>query len=170
MKGGARLAVRPVMREIDRWADASLAEVIDHIIETFHRPLPDTLDRVSTLAHAAIEAADPGAERDQLAHAATLLDELREVQLDHIRQEEELVFPWLLSPSRASAGVLVNLLGRDHADIVRLLREIHELVAPIAVARDLAAAVADLAARFRDHLAIENGVLFPRALTFVPGR
>ncbi|MCE9576689.1 MAG: hemerythrin domain-containing protein, partial [Deltaproteobacteria bacterium] len=97
------------------------------------------------------------------------LDELREVQLAHLRQEEELVFPWLRSLSRASAGVLINVLGRDHADIARLLREVRELVAPIAGAAALVAAVDGLASAFRAHLALENGVLFPRALAFEPG-
>lgn len=158
------------MREDERWATASIGDLIDHIIDAYHRPLPAALAHVCALARAHIPGLAP-ADRQRLDRAGDALDELREVQLAHLRQEEELVFPWLRSASRASAGVLVNALGRDHADIGRLLREVRELVAPIAgeVARALAEALDALAAGFRAHLALENGVLFPRALAFEPG-
>jgi iron-sulfur cluster repair protein YtfE (RIC family) len=160
---GAALAEPVPMGEDERWAAASIDELIDHIIETYHRPLPAALDQACALARQPI-AGLVAADRARLDRAAAALDELRETELAHLRQEEDLVFPWLRSRDRASAGVLVNVLGRDHADITRLLREVRALIAPIAAVRVLVEAVDRLAAACRDHLALENGVLFPRAL------
>ena len=161
------LAELAAMREHERWATASIDELIDHIIETYHRPLPAALAQACALARVARPDL-AAAERARLDRAGDALDELREVQLAHLQQEEELVFPWLRSANRASAGVLINVLGRDHVDISRLLRDVRELVAAIPGVEALIAAVDGLASSFRTHLALENGVLFPRALAFVP--
>ena len=124
----------------DRWENAPLGDLIDYIVRAYHRPLPVTLARLAAHAH--------GTRRAKL-------ERLRELVVDHMREEEELVFPWLRSPQSRTAGMLVHLLERDHREIEGVLGELE------GASGELDEVVRTLRELFR----LEGQVLFPRALT-----
>jgi len=145
-----------------RWDEAPLGALIDHIVETYHRPLPGMLTRLAAAATAALGAT-----------FAAQIDDLKGLLLDHMRREEELVFPWLRRPSPGSAGVLVTLLEREHDDAVRCVRELRQTLADLAAAPratndSLTAQLRDLEQALEEHVTLENQVLFPRALAASP--
>jgi regulator of cell morphogenesis and NO signaling len=149
-----------------RWEHASIDELIDHIVDTYHRPLPGALACAAAAVRAALDA-QTARDRANLARAAATLERITELLIEHQRQEEELVFPWLRSPERASAGLLVSLLERDHHEIERLIADLGGLASSIehgAEQRPFAASLVELAAALHRHLDLENHVLFPRAL------
>jgi iron-sulfur cluster repair protein YtfE (RIC family) len=157
--------------ELARWEHAPLDELIDHIIDTYHRPLPGALACAAAAVRAALDA-QTARDRAKLGRAATTLERITELLLEHQRQEEELVFPWLRSRDRASAGLLVSLLERDHREIEREIAELGALAASLdhdALRRPFAAALAGLAEELHQHLDLENRVLFPRALAAALG-
>ncbi len=139
------------MDDLRRWEHAPISDLIDYIVRAYHRPLPATLARLVSLAPRG---------RDQLEH-------LRDLVVEHLREEEELVFPWLRSRERSSAGVLVHLLERDHREIERSLGELDVLVDIADASREaraFAIAFREIAGALRALFRFENTVLFPRAL------
>jgi len=145
------------------WDEAPLGALIDHIVATYHRPLPAMLARLQAAARQALGA--------QLTER---IDELRGLLLDHLRREEELVFPWLRRPSPGAAGVLVSLLEHEHGDAVRCVRDLRRTVASLAGASaEMTRAVTNelrvLEAALEEHIQLENQVLFPRALAASAG-
>ena len=141
-----------------RWDDAPLGALIDYIVATFHRPLPDTLLEIEALAKSAFGVA--------LADAVA---ELRDLLVEHMHREEELVFPWLRRRSPNGAGLVVNLLEHEHGDTFRRVRAIHALVddrgatAPRSLGV-LKRRLRELELVLGEHIRLENEVLFPRAL------
>lgn len=142
----------------DRWNDAPLGALIDHIVATYHRPLPEALRRLRILARGGLAR-----ELDDRLAA------LGELLLEHTHREEELVFPWLRRSVQHGAGVLVTLLEHEHGDVVRQLAELRAMTsAPGASAsgsrRALSSHLGALQVALVEHLRLESCVLFPRAL------
>ncbi|MCA9675820.1 MAG: hemerythrin domain-containing protein [Kofleriaceae bacterium] len=143
------------------WDDAPLGALIDHIVATYHRPLPAMLARLRALAARGVDGA-----------VVAGLQDLSSLLLDHMRREEELVFPWLRRRSRNTAGVLVNLLEHEHVDAVHRVQKLHVLAgagehdAPVAPrgGGPLVELLRELEHALVAHIALENQVLFPRGL------
>jgi regulator of cell morphogenesis and NO signaling len=169
----ALLRIRPVSQadERARWEQAPLDELIDHIVDTYHRPLPGALACAAAAVRAALDA-QTARDRANLARTAATLERITELLLEHQRQEEELVFPWLRSRDRATAGLPVSLLEREHHEIERQIAELGALAASIdhdAERRPFATALGALAQALHEHIELENRVLFPRALAAARG-
>jgi iron-sulfur cluster repair protein YtfE (RIC family) len=122
-----------------RWEHAPIGDLIDYIVRAYHRPLPAAIARIAAGARGAARVA---------------IERLRELVVEHLREEEELVFPWLRSPQSRTAGVLVHLLERDHREIEGALDALD--------AGD--AEIAELARTLRELFRLEGSILFPRAL------
>lgn len=141
-----------------RWDDAPLGALIDYIVTTYHRPLPDTLLEIEALAKSAFGAA-----------LADGVADLRELLVEHMRREEELVFPWLRRRSPNGAGLVVNLLEHEHGDTFHRVRAMHALVdgrggrAPRSLGA-LKRRLRELELVLGEHIRLENEILFPRAL------
>ena len=139
--------------DLARWENAPLDELIDHIVAAYHRPLAAAIARLSAAA--------------QTGTVARLSERLGDLLVEHQRQEEELVFPWLRSRNRSTAGVLVSLLERDHREIDGLLDALNDAAASCegrAAPDDFARELDALIEHLHRHFELENHVLFPRAL------
>ena len=171
---GARLAAGPTVTHADelaRWEQAPIEDLIDHIVDTYHRPLPGALACAAAAIRAGLDA-QGARDRANLARAAASLERITELLLEHQRQEEELVFPWLRSRDRTSAGLLVSLLERDHHEIEREIADLGALAASIdhdGERRPFATTLGALADELHRHIELENRVLFPRALATALG-
>lgn len=153
------------------------ADLIRHILDRFHRPLRSELAAIEDLLDT--EVSDETIEALR-ATFATLSDEL----LSHMQKEERVLFPHVLEmeeavlagkPWRSALGGItpgvVSVMMREHGSsqlgLVSLRRITDDFVAPNDAGPGRAALYARLAAfeeELRRHIALEDGVLFPRAL------
>ena len=126
------------------WNDRPLAELIDHIVAAYHRPLAAELGRV--------KAAAAGARaREGVATLVQLLE-------DHVDKEEQVIFPWIRSGRGRNAAAPIAILVREHEDARSLVASLRGLEPGLDAALD------DLERRLYPHFHLEDDVLYPRAL------
>lgn len=169
------VAVDAVLAEVAReeatgpaavvWAQRPLSELVDHIVGAFHAV---EQRRMADLQHLLQEAAQRtgGPALDDLVEAfAHLCVELGE----HMAKEETVLFPWLRSGRGALARTPIQVMMMEHDATLRLLNHVRALrlawssAAP-AAAGEVAERLGDLDRHVREHMHLENNVLFPRAL------
>lgn len=153
-----------------RWDERPLGELIDHIVETFHRPLEEELPRLGSMMAAVVRA---HGEKDpvRIPALADVLGELFADLRDHMAREEDAVFPWIRSGRGDTAGPPVAALVDDHRAAAEALARIRELTDGFTPPPDACATWSSLYQglrvfdrTLRHHVHLENNVLFPRAL------
>lgn len=144
----------------ESWAHRPLPEVIDFILETYHRPLLPELQRLGELAQQA----------DQ-PEVLQVFDELRGELEQHLQKEERVLFPWLRSGRGASAGAPVRVMLMEHESTKGWLRELRALIGRYQVSgaeetplAQLCQGLVRLERDLLDHIRLEEEVLFPRGL------
>jgi len=153
-----------------RWDEASLTDLIDHILATYHEPLREELPRLEAMARKVHEVhgeKDPERLKEILDTLLALEAEL----FSHMRKEEEILFPMIAAGRGAMAMGPVSVMEAEHDEAGRMLRRFAELTdgyAPPDGAcntwRALYAGLADLEKAMHVHIHLENNILFPRAL------
>lgn len=151
------------------WNDAPLADVVDHILTHFHRPLESMLERLGGLMGKVLEAhgdADPHGSGPLAATLASLDADLR----DHMGKEEQILFPMILAGNGPGAEMPMQVMEAEHRAAEGLLERLRELTrgytvpeAACPTRRALIEGLGDLDADLQAHIAIEDEVLFPRA-------
>ncbi len=152
------------------WDTAPLDDLIDHIIETYHRSLEQELPRLEGMlakVHRVHSEKDP-------QRLGELLDVFRDLQaelMDHMVKEEKILFPMIQSGEGRSASGPVSAMEHEHDSAGNALRRIRSLTddyTPRADAcntwRALWASLEQLETDLHQHIHLENNVLFPRAL------
>jgi iron-sulfur cluster repair protein YtfE (RIC family) len=138
-----------------RWSDRPLSEVIEHVITAFHAVTPGLFARAEAelriLAGAAATAA--------LAELAALRDE----HTAHMAKEEAVLFPWILSPRARTAAAPIRAMQLEHGDALARLDELRRL-ADAALGDVRSPRLDELERSLRDHIRLEDEILFPRAL------
>lgn len=160
---------KPARKNVN-WELRSQADLVDHIVEHYHaglrRDLPSLIERARQV------------EREHAAHAsvprglANLLESLASELESHMMKEERMLFPTLRTGSRGGpVDMPIRMMEREHdshTDELEQIRQLaHDLVAPTdasATWRDLYAGLARLEEELRQHIYLENNVLFARAL------
>lgn len=151
------------------WELRSQAELVDHIEQHYHAGLRSELPRLIDAARAI--------ERDHAGHAAVprgLSDLLAGffASLDsHMMKEERILFPRLRANARGGEiDMPMRMMERehdDHADELAKIRELtRDLTAPADAPPTWSALYGDLVtleADLRQHIYLENNVLFLRA-------
>jgi len=110
----------PQSEEHDRLLTAPLSFIIDHIIEVHHKFVHREEDSIDNLLQKLISA-DPNSKR---VEGLCLLNRTIKFELlNHMRKEEEVLFPAILNLERAAAtrGTKGNLLALKITNRVRLL-------------------------------------------------
>jgi regulator of cell morphogenesis and NO signaling len=152
-------------------ATASITELCDHIVSSHHEPLHSVLPRISELLVKVVRAhgdEDPDVRRLEELFAAT-----RTELEDHMRLEEELVFPACRALDTAGvAAVDAELLARledTHAATGEALRGLRELggdyrldAAHCTTHRVLLHTLAEFELDLHQHIHEENNVLFAK--------
>jgi iron-sulfur cluster repair di-iron protein len=157
--------VAPKKKSIN-WELRSQAEIVDHIISHYHeglrRDLPALVDAARKL-HREHPAA-PGELADELAELYAELD-------GHMLKEETVLFPELRTGARGGQlDMPIRMMERDHESHDERLARIREhtanLTAPADAPpawQDLYAKLAALEADLRQHIYLEDNILFARA-------
>ncbi|HEU0035915.1 MAG TPA: hemerythrin domain-containing protein [Kofleriaceae bacterium] len=159
----------PVAKPV-RWELRSQAELVEHIEQHFHaglrRELPRLIDGARRI------------ERDHAGHASVprgltdLLETFASELESHMQKEERVLFPILRTGSRGGpVDMPIRMMEREHDSHADELAQIRTLTHDLAVPADASAAwqelyagLAQLETELRQHIYLENNVLFARAI------
>jgi regulator of cell morphogenesis and NO signaling len=152
------------------WGERPLEDLVRHLVSAYHIPWRADFPRCLALGR---EVALQYAERDgdRLCALVRVLEALADEFEGHLEREEQVLFPWIAAGRGATAGAPIRVSQTEHRSVIRWLAEIRGLTdnlqAPPASGRDWHALLAGLSvldAQLREHIHLENNVLFPRAL------
>jgi regulator of cell morphogenesis and NO signaling len=149
------------------WLEAPLADLVQHIVHGFHRPLREELPRLEAMSR---KVASVHAERDperRLPAVHSILVGLKAELEDHMAREEQVLFPLLLAHGgEAPLEPFVD----DHTAVggqLARLRQLTDDYQPPADAcntwRALWAGLEALEGAMHEHIHLENNILFPRS-------
>jgi regulator of cell morphogenesis and NO signaling len=162
-------AENPMVGERTRWESAPLDVLVAHIVETYHHRLRLALPDLVTMARRveARHAVKPDCPTGLAAH----LEAMHASVLDHLRKEEQILFPMIVAGmgSRTSAPVHVMELEHEHhgEDLQGVRRLTNDLTPPPDACptwRALYLGLQQLEEELMEHIHLENNVLFRRAL------
>ncbi|MDJ0974271.1 MAG: iron-sulfur cluster repair di-iron protein [Planctomycetota bacterium] len=156
--------------DLKSWVGAPLEELIDHIIEAFHRPLEEELPRIDGMLRKVFEVhGDKDPER--LAELVNTFSALKAELEQHMLKEERILFPLIRQGQGAMAGGPVHVMRLEHdgaGEAIARLRALTDDFTPPAEActtwRALYHALAEFEEAMHTHIHLENNVLFPSAL------
>lgn len=152
------------------WTTAPLTNVVDEIERRFHRPLDAELPRLQAMAQKVLRV---HGEKDpaRFAALAQTVDELIADLLPHLQKEEMILFPMIRQGRGADVGGPVSVMHEEHEAVGALLVKLATLTdnfTPPLIAcntwRALYQGLADLDRDTREHIHVENNILFLRAL------
>ncbi len=166
--------VRGTMDPQVRWDQATLEELVDHILEAYHKPLREELPRLEALTRKVQKVhgdKDPEMFSELVNVFASLKDDLEQ----HMAKEEQILFPMIRAGQGANASGPVSVMEEEHDAAGKALQRIRELTGDYNVPaeacdtwRALWHGLADLEPTMHRHIHLENNILFPRALTETP--
>ncbi|TVR44250.1 MAG: iron-sulfur cluster repair protein YtfE [Planctomycetota bacterium] len=151
------------------WHELPLAEVIDHILVTYHQPHRQELKDLQLMAN---KVEKVHADKDDCPHGlAQLLLQVEVAMLDHMAKEEEILFPLIRAGKGAECRGPVAVMEAEHhdhgANLERLYALTHGFQPPKGACttwRALYMRLEQLNHDLMDRIHLENHVLFPRAL------
>jgi regulator of cell morphogenesis and NO signaling len=160
------------------WRDRPLPDLVRHVVDTHHRFTREALARIKPLMAKVL--ARHNAAHPELETVARTFHRLADELAPHMLREEQVVFPHVLSlyddgpPHRRPFGGLANPVREltvEHETAGSLLDELRILTSSFTAPpqgcgsyRALYAAMDELRRDLMVHVALENQVLFPRAL------
>jgi regulator of cell morphogenesis and NO signaling len=162
------------------WTHAPLHELIDHIVNTYHKTLRADLPRLEAMA--ATVASVHGAKSANLARIQDPLGELSEELQQHMWKEEMILFRAIRAiesgamTSGTGISAPISVMEHEHDHAGQLLAELRRLtddyVVPewgCATVRALYQGLAELESSMHVHVHLENNILFPRAVQLAAG-
>lgn len=152
------------------WNRRPLVELLHHLVTHYHEPERTTLQHLVHLAKLATQTND-GPTKTPIQKLSGEVRALAEELLRHMAKEEQILFPWIASGRGSQAAAPITAMLRDHRDTIQTLARLRKLANNF---RDLDNQVPRLTELYtqlatfdrdiRDHIHLENNVLFPRAL------
>lgn len=167
-EAAAQAPSTPVKRERN-WEMRSQAEIIEHIVSHHHeglrRDLPELVAAARRLERE--QAQHPAAPRGLAETLAELASELEA----HMSSEEGSIFPTLRTGARRGPiDLQIRMMTRDHEAHTASLRRLREQTANLTAPADaspewtrLYAGLAALESNLREHVYLEENILFARA-------
>ena len=155
------------MIDHELWQSASDSDIIDHILPRYHDTHRRQLEELVPLAEkvAGVHAGKFPAEVVSLLH--TIQGEL----LSHMMKEERILFPMLKQGAGRAAAMPVRMMMHEHTEheaaLERLLEVTGNLQAPADACRSwqhLYSLAQELVNDLRDHIDLEDNILFARVL------
>ncbi len=166
----------------ENWTSAPLSDLTNHIRERHHRYVRDFIARVQPLLAKVI--AKWGNNHAELAEIQNFFGEVSREMTMHMRKEEQVLFPYIEAVERAAGGNgsveppffqtvrnPIQAMMREHDDAGELVRQIRaassEYAAPADACTSYKALYQELRefeADLRQHVHLENDILFPRAV------
>jgi regulator of cell morphogenesis and NO signaling len=159
-----------------------LSRLIQHIVRVHHQKVRQELPRLVEMAGKV--AAKRGDRAPELEQIEELLEKLRADMLDHIQKEEQVLFPFIAQmdqdsivtypPAHAcfrSVSFPIFMMEQEHESADHIMEELRNLtrgfeppewgcITHIA----LFAGIREFESDLKQHVYLENDVLFPRAI------
>ena len=162
--------------------NASLPELIEHILNTHHVFTKSEMDRLETLATKVLSA--HGGNHPELIHLSELLKRLCDDLKPHMFKEEQVLFPYIVAMTRAvekkqarpfapfgTVNNPIRVMSTEHDTAGQILRELRALTSDYKVPPDacisyqtLYEALENFEKDLHQHIHLENNLLFPKAL------
>jgi len=162
--------------------NASLPELITHILDTHHVFTKSEMDRLQLLADKVLAA--HGGNHPELVHLDELLTRLCADLKPHMFKEEQVLFPYIVRLAEAAGqnravpfapfGTVNNpirMMMMEHDTAGYILRELRALTSEYQVPVDacisyktLYQALENFERDLHQHIHLENNILFPKAL------
>jgi regulator of cell morphogenesis and NO signaling len=154
---------------VARWDLAPLPDVVDYIVDHYHRRLRAALPSLVDMARK-VEAR----HRDRVScpvGLTALLEHVQRAVLDHLEKEETILFPAIVYRTGAPVSEPVFKMELEHehhkSDLLRIRAMTSDLTPPAEACttwRALYAGLQQLEQELMEHIHLENNVLFRRAL------
>ncbi len=162
--------------------NASLPELITHILDTHHVFTKSEMDRLQALTDKVLAA--HGGNHPELVHVDELFTRLCADLKPHMFKEEQVLFPYIIGLAAAAElkrpapfapfGTVNNpirMMMREHDTAGDILRELRGLTSDYKVPADacisyqtLYQALENFEKDLHQHIHLENNLLFPKAL------
>ena len=162
--------------------NASLPQLITHILDTHHVFTKSEMERLQLLADKVLAA--HGGNHPELVHLDELLTHLCADLKPHMFKEEQVLFPYIVAMARAAdqQGAVpfapfgtvnnpIRMMMREHDTAGEILRELRSLTSDYKVPADacisyqtLYQALENFEKDLHQHIHLENNILFPKAL------
>jgi len=162
----AELASAPNSPET--WAEASSADLIAHILETYHVPLKEELPRLESMARKVHRV---HGEKDPAMFDA-MLDLFLGIKQEidgHLVEEEEVLFPAMLGVAFDQAASPMSKIEAEHTALGDMLKALRKATGDFVVPdyacntyRGLWVGLEQLESDLHEHIHLENNILHPR--------
>ena len=153
-----------------RWDQASLQDLIQHILTTYHHPLEEELPRLEAMLNKVSRVhgdKDPETFDGLLKAFMPLKEELEH----HMKKEEQILFPMIGQGMGDQAGGPISVMHHEHESAGSALATIRSLTKDYTIPegacntwRALWHGLEALEKDMHQHIHLENNILFPRAL------
>ncbi len=157
-----------------RWDQAAASTLVAHIVDTYHAPLPEDLAQLRGMADKVLRV---HGDKDplRLSELALTIRKLEVELLDHMEKEEKVLFPRIVSHQEGRCTEPIDELQAEHETAGTALEVIKRLTngftppaAACATWSNLYARLKAFDAELREHIHLENNILFPGVLTAQP--
>lgn len=157
------------MTDNREWNNYELDELIDNILERFHNTHREDLQFLIPLADKveSVHADTDNAPKGLASFLRSMLSELE----NHMQKEEQILFPMIKNGQGAMAQGPIHVMQHEHVDhqenLDKLKETAHGYVLPEGACGSwttLYQRVEKLENDLRQHIQIENEILFPKAL------
>jgi len=152
-----------------RWDQAPLGSLIDHILATYHRSLDEELPRLELMAHKVHDRHGDKAE-EMLSGILSTFVALKAELEQHMAKEEQILFPMIKSGQGAMADGPISVMMHEHESAGAALERLRTLTGGYEVPaeacttwRSLWHGLEALESDLHQHIHLENNILFPRA-------
>ncbi len=153
-----------------RWDEAPLGDLIDHILATYHRPLDEELPRLEAMLRK-VNSVHGEKDPERLTELLRVFVELKDELTSHMSKEEQVLFPMIKSGNGAMAMGPVNVMIDEHESAGDALKRIRVLTDDFQPREDACTTwralwhgLGVLETAMHEHIHLENNILFPRAL------
>lgn len=152
------------------WEARPLEELIDHIVGTYHVDLIRDLPRITGWATQVLNA---HGERnlERFSDLRTVITDFSVELSTHMMKEEQVLFPWIRQGNGRTAGDPIRVMNTEHEAAATSLARIRELTCDFTLPgyscptmEALWSSLEKLDADLREHIHLENNILFTRAL------
>lgn len=174
--------VDPQDQSTPDFQNASLTDLISHILDTHHVFTKSEIDRLQLLADKVLAA--HGGNHPELVYVNELITRLCFDLKPHMFKEEQILFPYIVAMveageqkrtvPRAPFGTVnnpVRMMMREHDTAGEILRELRAQTSDYKVPPDacisyrtLYQALDNFEKDLHQHIHLENNILFPKAL------
>ena len=155
------------MTDLSIWQNAPLNNITAHIVPRYHDTHRSQMAEMLELGEKVAEVHAGNFPEDFVPLVQAIQNEL----LSHMMKEERMLFPMIKNGMGRNAGMPIRVMMMEHeeheAALAQLLQTTDNFTAPAEACSSWQQLYADLktfADDLNDHIALENTILFPRAL------